>query len=107
MAETSDQESPPYKSSEYLERGLRIKGLGSWQSIYLQFLEMMRPASLLEAGAGSPVFLKSLGAGRRVAVDLENVLPMRSPPAALRFSAHNSIIVDLSLLGKFEPMFGP
>lgn len=71
MGEIRDQDASQGHAANYLERGLRDKkDLGSWRWIYLQFLKSMMPASVLEAGAGNPLFLQSVRSDRRAAIDL-------------------------------------
>lgn len=45
------------------------QGVGSWRELYLQLLDILKPNSLVEIGAGSPEFLIQANAKRLCAID--------------------------------------
>ncbi|HEX7725838.1 MAG TPA: hypothetical protein VF410_04735, partial [Rhizomicrobium sp.] len=59
-----------YNAAGYLERSFEARGVGGWRSLYLSFIEDLAPRAVIELGAGSPDFLASIEAERRVAVDI-------------------------------------
>ncbi len=59
-----------YDAAGYLDRSFEAKGIGGWRKLYLSFIEDLAPYTVIELGAGTPDFLDSIDAERRVAVDI-------------------------------------
>jgi SAM-dependent methyltransferase len=59
-----------FDAAAYLDRNFEPKGVGGWRGLYLRFIDMLAPASIVEFGAGAPDFLDRIEAKRRVAVDI-------------------------------------
>jgi SAM-dependent methyltransferase len=60
----------------YLKTEYKDKGIGSWRSLYLQFLQygvLANMQSIIELGAGSPDFLIKTSLNKKMAVDADNL----------------------------------
>lgn len=59
-----------FDAAAYLDRNFQPKGVGGWRGLYLRFIDLLAPASIVEFGAGAPDFLARIEAERRIAVDI-------------------------------------
>lgn len=59
-----------YDAAGYLDTAFAAKGIGGWRALYLAFIVELAPRRVMELGAGTPDFLDSIDAERRVAVDI-------------------------------------
>jgi SAM-dependent methyltransferase len=59
-----------YDAARYLDGAFQAKGVGGWRKLYLGFIADLAPYSVVEVGAGTPDFLESIEAERRIAIDV-------------------------------------
>ena len=91
-----------YRSEDYLDESFTAKGVGGWRQLYLPFLEQVKPASVLEVGAGTPDFLSSVPCSRRAAVDIGDRFADIFAQAGVEFFKRDLDRDDLADLGTFE-----
>lgn len=92
-------------ATNYLRHVHQSKGIGGWRSLYLDLLtapQLSNHDSIIEFGAGSPDFLASTSAARRVAVDISDKYKDSFEAAGVEFAVHNLEVDDLSSLGQFD-----
>jgi len=73
MASKSAQDAATPRSFDpqaYLQGTFKAKGIGTWNKLYLRFLEDQPDLEILVVGAGAPDFVAALEAKRRVALDV-------------------------------------
>lgn len=63
-------EAAVYDAAKYLDTAFEAKGVGGWRKLYLSFIADLAPYSVIEVGAGTPDFLGSIEAARRIAIDI-------------------------------------
>jgi SAM-dependent methyltransferase len=72
-------------AADYLDTAFVAKGIGGWRALYLRFIEALAPRAVLEVGAGTPDFLASLTAARRIAIDVGERFAPQFAAAGIEF----------------------
>ena len=56
------------------ESVFKPKGLGGWRGIYIDFINALKPNSIIEFGAGDPTFLITLDQKNEVRIQVPEYL---------------------------------
>ncbi|MCP1663164.1 SAM-dependent methyltransferase [Methanocalculus sp. AMF5] len=78
------------------------KGIGGWRKLYAQFVEKIKPKSIIEFGAGRPDFLQSIDCPRKVAIDYTNTFESEFLDAGIEFYTIDLDTGILPNLGLFD-----
>jgi len=80
----------------------RPKGAGRWRMLYAEFMKRLEINSIVEFGSGSPDFLKTVYASRKVAIDGGDRWKNDFKEAGIEFVKIDMDFEDFPDIGKFE-----
>lgn len=91
-----------YDAAGYLGTAFEAKGLGGWRKLYLSFIADLAPRSVIEFGAGTPDFLETVDAERRIAVDIGQDYAESFRQRGIAFACRNLEQDSLGDLGRAD-----
>ena len=93
---------PSFDPQAYLQQTFKSKGIGTWNKLYLKFLENQPDLEILVVGAGAPDFVAALSAKRRVALDVGEDYRTAFEEAGATFVVANIETDPIDQLGQFD-----
>ncbi len=93
---------PTFDPQAYLQKTFRSKGIGTWNKLYLKFLEDRPDLEVLVIGAGAPDFVAAMSVKRRVALDVGADYREGFEAAGATFIVANIETDPIDHLGQFD-----